>query len=71
MLGKLLEFVGGLYQLARLGVLSGFNFRTAYWQWRLHTAFGKGYPRGGRGEMIRAAIGYGMWMHRMRRDRWL
>lgn len=69
MIGRVFEFVGGLYQLARLGVLSGFNFKSAYWQWRLHTAFGRGYPP--RAEMIRAAIAYGMWMHRLRRDRWL
>lgn len=61
----LLNTLGGLYQLLRLGVITRFRFRGAYWQWRLHTAFGKGYPAT-KGELIRSILDYGRWMHRMR-----
>ena len=60
-----LDTLGGLWQLARLGLLTGFRFRGSYWQWRLHTAFGKGYPS--RGELARSILEYGRWVHRMRR----
>jgi hypothetical protein len=54
-----------LYELARLGVISRFRFRGPYWQWRMHTAFGRGYPES-RIEMIRAILAYGRWIHRTR-----
>ncbi|MDX2147555.1 MAG: hypothetical protein SFZ23_08540 [Planctomycetota bacterium] len=57
--------IGALYELLRLGVLSRFRFRGPYWQWRLHTAFGRGTPP--RGEMIRAVLRYGRWMRDIRR----
>lgn len=62
---SLRELLGGVYQLARLAFLTGFRFRGPYWQWRLHTAFGKGFPR--RSELIRSILEYGRWVHRMRR----
>lgn len=55
-----------LYELARLGVLSGFRFRGKYWQWRLHTAFGRGQPS--RWELIRSVLAYGRWVHEIRRN---
>jgi hypothetical protein len=58
--------LGGLYELARLAVLTGFRFRGAYWSWRLHTAFGRGYPPSRR-ELVRSVLAYGRWMRRMRR----
>jgi hypothetical protein len=61
----LLDTLGGLWQLLRLAALSGFRLRGPYWQWRFHTAFGRGVPP--RGELIRAAIEYGRWVHRIRR----
>lgn len=64
-LGWICETVGGIYQLARLGVVTGFRFRGPYWQWRLQTAFGRGYPP--RGELLRSVLEYGRWVHRMRR----
>jgi hypothetical protein len=54
-----------LYELARLGVLSGFRFRGPYWRWRLHTAFGRGYPASRR-ELVRSVLAYGRWIHQMR-----
>lgn len=62
-----LDTLGGLYELARLAVISRFNFRGPYWSWRLHTAFGRGYPATRR-ETARAILDYGRWVHRMRRD---
>ena len=59
------ENFGGLYELARLAVLTRFRLRGPYWSWRLHTAFGRGYPP--RGELIRSILAYGRWVHRMRR----
>lgn len=64
-MGWLLDTLGGVYQLARLGLLTRFRFRGAYWQWRLHTAFGRGYPA--RRELLRSVLDYGRWMHRMKR----
>lgn len=61
----ILETIGGLYELLRLGLLTRFRFRGAYWQWRLHTAFGRGYPAS-RSELIRSVVAYGRWVHRMR-----
>ncbi len=59
------ETVGGLWGLARLGLLTRFRFRGPYWQWRLHTAFGRGYPP--RGELVASMLEYARWIHRMRR----
>lgn len=64
---RVLDTIGGLYQLARLAVVSRFNFRGPYWTWRLHTAFGRGYPES-RWEMVRAVMDYARWVHRMRRN---
>lgn len=63
-----LDTLGGLYQLARLAVISRFRFRGPYWSWRLHTAFGRGTPAS-RWELVCAVLAYGRWMHRMRRGR--
>lgn len=70
------EFVGALYELARLAVLSRGRFRGAYWSWRLHTAFGRGYPTGRwpgrwgeRGAIVHSVLDYGRWVYRMRRMR--
>lgn len=61
----LIETIGGIYQLGRLGLVTRFRFRGPYWQWRLHTAFGRGYPES-RWELIRSVLAYGRWVHRMR-----
>jgi hypothetical protein len=61
-----IEFFGGLWELFRLGWLSRFRFRGPYWEWRMHTAFGRGYPAS-RMELVRSILEYGRWMYRMRR----
>jgi hypothetical protein len=65
MLRTLAEYLAGLYHLARLAALSRFRFSGPYWTWRLHTAFGRGYPS--RLELLRALLDYGRWMHVIRR----
>ncbi len=67
MLTRVTDTVLGLYELARLAFVIRFRFRGAYWQWRMHTAFGRGTP--GRLGLIRSAIDYGAWAHRLRRSR--
>ncbi|TVQ61560.1 MAG: hypothetical protein EA379_06025 [Phycisphaerales bacterium] len=62
----IIDTIGGLYELARLAVISRFNFTGAYWRWRLETAFGRGYPES-RWELVKAVLEYGRWVHRMRR----
>jgi hypothetical protein len=62
----LIQNLGAVYELVRLGVLTRFRLRGPYWRWRMHTAFGRGYPRS-RLELARAVLAYGRWMRRMRR----
>jgi hypothetical protein len=62
---RIAENFWALYELARLGVVSRFRFRGPYWRWRLHTAFGRGYPA--RGELVRSVLAYGRWVHQMRK----
>lgn len=64
-MGRFLDLLRGVYELVRLGVLTRFRFSGSYWTWRLHTAFGRGYPP--RTELVRSVIDYGRWMGRMRR----
>lgn len=61
----MLDTIGGIYELGRLGVITRFRLRGSYWSWRLHTAFGRGYPKS-RIELCAAVIAYGRWVHRMR-----
>lgn len=60
-----LDLLVGAWELFKLGVRTRFRLKGEYWEWRRHTAFGRGYP--GRGEMVRAMLEYGCWMRRMRR----
>lgn len=64
-LRELLAVPVAVYELARLALVSRFRFKGPYWQWRLHTAFGRGYP--GRRELLRSVLAYGRWVGRMRR----
>ncbi len=66
-MSRLLDTLGGLYELARLGVISGFRFKGPYWTWRMHTAFGRGSPP--RRELITSVLEYARWVHRTRRGR--
>jgi hypothetical protein len=61
----LFDTLGGIYELIRLAFMSRFRFRGPYWTWRLHTAFGRGFP--GRIELLHAVLAYGRWVYRQRR----
>jgi hypothetical protein len=66
MIGRAADIVGGVWNLARLGVLTRFRFAGPYWRWRMHTAFGRGMPASKR-ELVRSILDYGVWMHQVRR----
>ncbi len=63
----MLDTIGGLYQLARLAIITGFRFNGPYWTWRKHTAFGHTPPTGAAGR--HAVLEYARWVHRTRRSR--
>jgi hypothetical protein len=65
-LGRFCENLAGLWQLFRLGWISGFHFKGPYWTWRMQTAFGRGMPESRR-ELYASILEYGRWMARMRR----
>jgi hypothetical protein len=65
---RFLENIGALYELARLAALSKCRLRGPYWKWRLHTAFGRGYPAS-KAELVSSVLAYGRWVRRMRKDR--
>lgn len=65
-MSTVLETLGGLYQLLRLGIVTRFRLRGRYWQWRLHTAYGRGYPET-KLELLRDVLEYARWVHRIRR----
>ncbi len=62
---NLLDTVAGLSDLLLLFAKTGFRLRSPYWQWRLHTAFGRGYPS--KREFARGMLEYARWVSRMRR----
>lgn len=66
MIRWLRDAAGGVYELARLAVITRFRFRGKYWQWRYETAFGRGRPKSRR-EMCKRLFDYARWMRRMRR----
>jgi len=60
------DTIGGVYELARLALLTRFRFRCDYWRWRFQTAFGRGLPAS-RIELANRMMRYARWTHRMRR----
>jgi hypothetical protein len=63
---RLIDVPGAAYELLRLGVITRFRMRGAYWTWRLHTAFGRGYPAS-KWELAKSVLEYGVWVRRIRR----
>lgn len=64
-LRSLRDFVGALWELFRLAWITRFRFRSPYWQWRMHTAFGRGYPP--RAAYRRSIFHFAKWVHQLRR----
>jgi len=67
-LAWVIEQFGAAYELARLGAISRFRFKGAYWQWRYETAFGRGEPET-RAALVASLWHYARWVYRMRRGR--
>ena len=69
MMMTMLETLGGIWELVRLGAKTRFRLRGKYWRWRMETAFGtqksKMPPRS---ERRKAILEYARWVRRMRRE---
>ena len=70
-MGRVVDTLGGLWELGVLAVRSRFRLRGPYWQWRHETAFGaRAAARPTRWRRVLAVLGYGRWVYRMKRGRW-
>jgi hypothetical protein len=67
---RIIDTIGGLWELLLLAWKTRFRMRSEYWKWRYETAFGtdpsKMPPRR---ERIRAMLDYGRWVYRIKRGR--
>ncbi|CAN5804185.1 hypothetical protein BH11PLA1_BH11PLA1_17510 [soil metagenome] len=68
MIPFILEQFGAAFELLRLTLITRARFRGPYWQWRAHTAFGRGYPAS-RLDLAASIWSYARWCHRMRSGR--
>jgi len=68
MIRGLLDLLGGLTEMVRVGILSRFNLRGEYWTWRTHTAFPGGETPAGQSKP-RLALEFFIWAHRIRKLR--
>ncbi len=65
---RLIETLGGLWELFLLGFRTGFRFRGPYWRWRMETAFGADpTARPSRWRRFGAVLAYGRWVYRLKR----
>jgi hypothetical protein len=70
-MGRVGDTLGGLWELLVLVVRSRFRLRGPYWRWRHETAFGaRTTARPTRWRQLSAMLGYGRWVHQMKRGRW-
>ena len=70
-MGRVVDTLGGLWELGVLAVRSRFRLRGPYWRWRDETAFGtRAAARPTRWRRVLAVLGYGRWVYRMKRGRW-
>lgn len=67
-MNRLVETIGGVWELGRIAAASRFRMRGGYWRWRDETAFGSDpSARPGAGARWRAVLDYGRWVYRMKR----
>ena len=68
-MNRVIETIGGVWELVRLVVASRLRLRSGYWRWRYETAFG-GDPsqRPPLPARCRALLDYGRWVYRMKRE---
>ena len=70
-MGRVVDTLGGLWEIGVLAVRSRFRLRGPYWRWRHETAFGtRAAARPTRWRRVVAVLGYGRWVYRMKRGRW-
>lgn len=76
MASHILERIGGLFELARIGVASRLRGGEAYWKWRRDTAFGSqaasvkyGTKKLSAWQRAGAMMRFGAWVVRMKRFR--
>lgn len=67
---RLIDTLGGLWELLLLATKTRFRLNSAYWRWRHETAFGHDPARmPPRRERWRAILEYGRWVYRTKRGR--
>ena len=67
-MNRLVETIGGVWELGRIAAVSRFRMRGGYWRWRDETAFGSDpSARPGAVARWRAVLDYGRWVYRMKR----
>jgi len=67
-MNRVIETIGGVWELARLAAASRLRLRSGYWRWRYETAFGNDpLVRPRVAARWRATLEYGRWVHRMKR----
>jgi len=67
---RILETIGGVWQLLLLALKTSCRLRGKYWRWRYETAFGSDPARlPSRSARLGAMLDYGRWVHRMKRRR--
>ncbi|MBL4590869.1 MAG: hypothetical protein JKY96_02800 [Phycisphaerales bacterium] len=69
MIAKGLNLLGGFSQMLRMGLVSRFRLRGAYWQWRTQTAFPQTGSPEGFANRFGLMVEYFMWVSRIRRLR--
>ena len=68
-MARLLDTLGGIWELLRIAVRSRFRLRSSYWCWRAETAFGTDPARRPPFRARACAIlDYARWVHRMKQD---
>jgi len=69
LIGDMIDFIGSIWVLMSLAVVSRFRVKGRYWTWRTMTAFPEGKVPGGKMGFVRFGLEYARWAWRMRRLR--
>jgi len=69
LIAHLTDFIGSLWVLTTLAIVSKFRFRGQYWAWRTATAFPQGTHPDGKLGLLRSGLEYARWAWRIRRLR--
>ncbi len=68
-IARLLDFIGAIWVLMSLAIVSKFRLKGRYWTWRIATAFPRGTQPQGARALIRSGLEYARWAWRIRRLR--